>query len=57
MIKIWTRRNTLDKSWTIIKILGQIMDNYLTKVSKIEIILTNTLTKLGQKFDKNWTKL
>ena len=41
MKKLWTRKNTLDKSWTRIKILGQIMDNDLTKLSKIEMILTN----------------
>ena len=35
MKKLWTRKNTLDKSWTTIKILGQIMDNNLTKLSKI----------------------
>ena len=31
----------IDKSWTIMKNYGQSMDNYLTKLSKISIILTN----------------
>ena len=41
MKKYRTRKNTLDKSWTKIKVLGQIMDKNLTKLSKILIILTN----------------
>ena len=30
------------------------MDNYLTKLGKIEILLTNI--RHGQKFDKHWTE-
>ena len=43
----------IDKSWTIMKNYGQSMDNYLTKLSKISIILTN----IGhwQNLDKTWT--
>ena len=52
--KLWTKKYTLDKTWTITKILWQNMDNYLTKLSKIEILLTNI--GHGQNLDKHWTE-
>ena len=41
MEKLKKKEIPLDKSWTIMKNVGQSMDNYLTKLSKISIILTN----------------
>ena len=54
MDKVRRSKNPLDKSWTIIKIFGQNMDNYLTKLSKIEILLTNI--GHGLNFDNYWTE-
>ena len=44
-----------DIFWTNIMIFGQFVDKFLTKLSKISIILTNI--GHGQNLDKPWTNI